>query len=147
MKEHGIEKVWIHKGFKCAVIFVRSHRCGYVRIPKENPAFDLPYDDVPIDIHGGLTFGSSELNGFKATDNKYWFGFDCAHLGDKTKGSIFKEDGHFWTLDEVIKEANKLAERLSKITWRDIIEYRMDSMPDWFKKRVMIKKINFIQVK
>lgn len=69
-KESITEKEWQSCGFKCKIIFVRqSHRCGYVRIPKRHVAFDKNYDDLPIEVHGGLTYGSSE-----GETNYVWFG-------------------------------------------------------------------------
>lgn len=133
------EKIWTHKGLKCKVMFVHgSHRCGYVRIPKSVEWSSLDYDDIPVDIHGGLTFKSVEKDGV-------WFGFDCAHAGDAMmrdgKLKTYFGDGsteHFWTLEEVVKETESLADQLSRITWDDIIKAKMSYMPDWFSSRVMV---------
>lgn len=68
---------------------------GYVAIPKEHPLYNVSYDDVDIDIHGGLTFAemSDSVNKVFEQDkieyldgelpNGYWvFGFDTMHWGD-----------------------------------------------------------------
>jgi len=131
MKKSIIEKEWEAYGFKCKVIFVRqSHRCGYVGIPKGHVAYDKRYDELPIEVHGGLTYGEVEEDGLK------WFGFDCAHLEDATASS---PSGHFWTLEEVVEETEKMAKQFSELTLRKIIEYKLEWMPDWFKKNVLIK--------
>jgi hypothetical protein len=77
-----------YKGFKCEL--KRNHVgcwCGYVGIPKDNPILadiddindedymNMDYDNIPLDVHGGLTYG-------KLVEDLYWVGFDCAHLGD-----------------------------------------------------------------
>ena len=49
--------------------------CGYVKLPKEHPGYEKDYNDLDIDVHGGLTY--SELE-----NDKWVIGFDCAHSGD-----------------------------------------------------------------
>ena len=130
-----VEKEWEAYGFKCKVIFVRqSHRCGYVGIPKGHVAYDKDYTDLPIEVHGGLTYGQFGEDGLK------WFGFDCAHAGDATAHFSLEEGDHFWTLDEVVEETEKMAKQFSELTLRKIIEYKLEWMPDWFKENVQIKE-------
>ena len=68
---------------------------GYVAIPKNHPLYGASYDDVDIDIHGGLTF-EGETDDFKKCIKRdnielldgelpdgYWvFGFDTLHFMD-----------------------------------------------------------------
>jgi hypothetical protein len=81
-----VEKDWITKAGLRAVCVVVSfengphHRCGYVAVQKGHKLFGAHYDAVEVDVHGGLTF--SELNNDNypvASDENWWFGFDCAH--------------------------------------------------------------------
>ncbi|MFA6074062.1 MAG: hypothetical protein WC758_08145 [Candidatus Woesearchaeota archaeon] len=113
---HTYEKKWISKeGYICYIVFVSDHRCGYVRVSKENITNEIPnYSDIPVRIHGGLTYGS----------NGIW-GFDCAHYGDTLKK---------WTLKNVEKEVENLSEQLSKISWKEIINNKLEYMDDWFKE-------------
>ncbi len=54
-----------------------GHLCGYVGVDKDHPYYQMHYDDVDVDVHGGLSF-AGELD-----DSGLWFfGFDCAHAGD-----------------------------------------------------------------
>jgi hypothetical protein len=135
-KETTIEKEWEHAGLKCKVAFTRqSHRCGYVAVPKGHIAYNKTYDDLPVDVHGGLTFGDVD-NRNKELE---WFGFDCAHFNDiSAEDLIKKREGHFWTLEETIAETNRLAEQLQKITLTDLIKHKLEYMPDWLKDNVQI---------
>lgn len=140
-KKSTIEKRWRSHGFKCKVILVRqSHRCGYVAVPKSHVAYGMDYNVLPIEVHGGLTYGQEEKDG------NWWFGFDCAHLGDSWGSSEIQavatslKQGHFWTLKEVIEETKKMAEQFSKLTLRDIIRNKLQWMPDWFRENVEIKE-------
>lgn len=68
--------------------------CGYVGIPKGHPYYGRHYDEVPVEAHGGLTFGDycrvdspedssiCHVPGPGEPDDVYWLGFDCAHAGD-----------------------------------------------------------------
>ncbi|MDE1854643.1 MAG: hypothetical protein KGI38_13035 [Thaumarchaeota archaeon] len=119
--ESPIEKEWVHAGLKCKVIFVRhAHRCGYVAGPKGHLAYAKSYDDIDVSVHGGLTYGETK-------DGLTWFGFDCAHSGDAMSGEMakynFDRDAHFWILDEVVKETNRLAEQLRDLTESQTLPY------------------------
>ena len=130
-----IEKEWTSSGLKCVIKMVYgSYRCGYVAVPKGHPAYDLGYDDVPVSVHGGLTYSNTDIQ-----NERHWFGFDCAHAGDATTDYSHQGD-HFWTLEEVTKETEQLAEQLSKLTWADIVKGKLESMPKWFKSRITIKE-------
>jgi hypothetical protein len=52
-----------------------GHLCGYVFLDRNHKYYGINYNDLDIDVHGGLTFSEQE--------GKYWkIGFDCAHGGD-----------------------------------------------------------------
>lgn len=74
--------------------------CGYVGVSEAHLFHGKNYDDIctkdgkHIDVHGGLTFADrcqpteDESRHICHTpdegdlDNVWWFGFDCAHIGD-----------------------------------------------------------------
>lgn len=62
-----------HAGFRWRVLHnSMGYRCGYILIPHGHPWHGKSYDDIPAEVHGGLTYG----------DEEGWVGFDCAHAGD-----------------------------------------------------------------
>ena len=67
-------------GYKCRITRHDKfkHLCGYVGIPNNHPSWGKNYNDVDVQVHGGLTFSEAD------DDDKltWWFGFDCAHAGD-----------------------------------------------------------------
>lgn len=79
-----IEQEWLDEdtGFVNLCIFTfMGHRCGYVGVDKSNPLWGKDYTfPEDIEVHGGLTF-SGQLGEFGQGD-LWFFGFDCAHLGD-----------------------------------------------------------------
>ncbi len=66
-----------------------GHRCGYARIPKGHPWHGKQYDEIEVDVHGGLTFAEADVPCDKGgADNAYWVGFDCAHYGDASDPTL-----------------------------------------------------------
>jgi len=130
-----VEKEWESSGLKCRVVLqergvekVGSFRCGYVRVGESHSLFrkSFSYENLGyfsrLDVHGGVTYAG------EADGGGWWFGFDCAHLGDSYHPDLYKNapfttgldpDGHFWSTKEVAKETEKLAKQLS--------EYREES--------------------
>lgn len=112
-----VENVWQAHGLKCKVILTEmGHRCGYVAVPKGHSTYGRNYDDIPVDVHGGLTYSS------EGTDGNYWLGFDCAHSCDWTE---FNQTGHKWTQQDVEAECERLAEQLTRVTIQGIIREKM----------------------
>jgi hypothetical protein len=135
--ERYVEKKWDYQGLQLVVTRadladterVMKHRCGYVRIPQGHVWHDKNYDDIPVDVHGGLTF--SDLEACLHEDGVgYWIGFDCAHLGDShfppgdlealryNFGSL--AEGHYWTLPEVREETERLADQVLEMSERGL---------------------------
>ena len=82
---------------------------GYAIIPKDHPYYGKDYDDIPISVHGGLTFGdpAKNCNWEECPENKgFVIGFDCAHSGDSLAN---------WDKDAVIVETDRLKEQLEKL--------------------------------
>lgn len=120
------EKEWAHAGLKCMVLTHQTlyHRCGYAEVPKGHLLHGKHYDEVPAAWHdavnGGLTFSG------KIGDT--WFvGFDCAHCWDAPDVSLIADEAarrsfierygymldpenHVWTLEEVERQTNALAD-------------------------------------
>lgn len=85
--------------------------CGYAIIPKGHPMHGKHYNDIPVDVHGGLTFGSyaKDLDWPELSDEDtlgWVVGFDTAYLNDTIHG---------WPKEAVEFEARNLAEQLAKL--------------------------------
>lgn len=94
------KKQWLDEETQLPCLIHRNSElgalCGYVGVYEGHPYFELRYEDVPVDVHGGLTFGDFCMDGadeakglcHKSDDPRkvYWLGFDCAHLYDMMPG-------------------------------------------------------------
>lgn len=127
--EYIVEKEFTYKGYDCLVIgYNIGHRCGYVRLPEGHKYYKKHYDDIPVDVHGGLTFSEDiddELaERFERFPKGYWIGFDCAHLGDAQDEQLMSQglketysrigfgSGHIWSTSDVEEECKKVVEQL-----------------------------------
>jgi hypothetical protein len=134
-----IKSRWMHAGLHCVVILhgEPGHHCGYVRVPPGHPLYgkDRYSPEVrAVPVHGGVTYSQDNL-GVPGEENEWWFGFDTIHVPedafidpdiDPTKLSAaalenwnffrrlsYFSRGHYWSLAEVIRETDLLAEVLS----------------------------------
>lgn len=80
---------------------------GYVKIPEGHHWHGLYYDDIPVEVHGGLTYGGGESG---------WIGFDTLHCGDRWPGELSpiptSYDKH-WTDELVAEETRALARKVA----------------------------------
>jgi hypothetical protein len=60
-----------------------GYACGYVGVPEGHPWYKKDYDDIDVDVHGGLTWSDDHV-GNDAPDGLWWVGFDTAHYNDNT---------------------------------------------------------------
>lgn len=89
------KKQWKDAATGLPCLIVRSSMsgalCGYVGVSQGHPYFGKDYDNAPVDVHGGLTFGGkcqeevNECEGVchkapEGEDDVWWLGFDTAHI-------------------------------------------------------------------
>lgn len=110
-------------GFRCALRRgpkSLGHWCGYVGIPETHRVFGLDYDNVPVEVHGGLTYAGDRCPGEKP-DGLWWVGFDCAHLGDLVPGVLERDaigvypGDEYRDIDFVEREATAVARQLAEL--------------------------------
>ena len=58
---------------------------GYVCLPKWHPYFKVHYDNIPVNVHGGLTFSHYDEH-----ENMWVIGFDTSHAGDSLTNCSFE---------------------------------------------------------
>lgn len=110
-----IVKHWKTKsGLDAVILLMRdSYHCGYVEAPEKLVNQDYDQEVIhDIDVHGGVTYSGtlSEL------DNKWVFGYDCAHYGDKSFSSDFVwEEGEVRDAKFCMEQCELLAEQLVEI--------------------------------
>ena len=105
--------------------------CGYVGLPPGHAFHGKHWDDVPVDVHGGLTFSgfcSGHICHVPAKgepEDVWWLGFDCAHAFDliPAMSTFLTKDNHheldtghvyhtYRDLAYVKREVERLADQL-----------------------------------
>lgn len=82
---------------------------GYVRLPEGHPWHGLDYEEIEVDVHGGVTYHSGG-----------WIGFDTLHFADIWPGSpeFMKESSSpsdiRWTAERVQNEVKNLARQVAE---------------------------------
>jgi len=103
-----------HAGYRCNVVRGPNGSLnGYVLVPATHPASALETDQIPVDVHGGLTWaGPFEGD----TPDVLRLGFDCAHASDWTPAMpSTRQHGTYRDVVYVTAECKKLAEQLRKM--------------------------------
>lgn len=120
IENEGNFEEWIESEYLCRIRRTRpiDPWCGYVRIPYTHPVANKSYDDIDVEVHGGLTYGNDSFPDSNIKDG-YWYGFDCGHAGDLYPPNIIRYDipsGDVYRTKEYVKnECKKLAKQLKKL--------------------------------
>lgn len=113
-------------GFPCIARRSRaSFWCGYVGVGIEHPYYGLGYEDLEIDIHGGLSYAEACEESPEGVchfsedgEARWWFGFDCGHIFDAAPSwniPDLTELGVYRDLAYVQAECSRLAMQLEKL--------------------------------
>jgi hypothetical protein len=105
--------------------------CGYVAVPPGHPYYEKDYDDVDVEVHGGLTYADKCREGADPSEgichvplpgrpeDVWWLGFDCAHLWDLTPGmedlGVTLPDETYRDFEYVKAEIEQLAKQLAGV--------------------------------
>ncbi len=128
-KEPDIVNLWDEdSGLYCQVVRHGDfgNFCGYVFLPKSHTYYEEDYDNIPFNVHGGLTYAGFPSLGI--TDPAfcpvmyefdpglpYLIGFDCSHSGDVSPGLNrygFRGDT-YKNITFVINELKELCKQLN----------------------------------
>ncbi len=131
--------------------------CGYVGVPPTHPWFMSDYDELPVNVHGGLTFAGmchESDDGFgichpeemAACELVWWIGFDCAHSYDVVPGYSFTfsepfPGASYRTMYYVVTEVRVLA--------KQVIEFmpisQVKKLVSWLRSQARLMKQSFVE--
>ena len=117
-----------YKGYNFWIISYGTHPCAYVEIPKGHPYYgkcDCEAFDLPIDVHGGITYGDYGLHPIVDTE-KFLLGWDYNHYEDYSCKNhyLFMDNGKMWTTEEILEEVKYVIKQLiEKVQMKQITIY------------------------
>lgn len=116
-----------YKNFKFYILNLGTHPTAYVEIPRESFLFGKGYNQIDIEVHGGLNFADSSLG---VVENKSWFiGWDYAHCGDyagyeEILPQEIRNGGKKWTTEEIFDDVVSVIEQLINTDWEKQISQK-----------------------
>ena len=126
IKKEGDYKEWIYQSkngvtYRCEIKRNTDlgFLCGYVEIDEDNKLYGKYYDEINLNVHGGLTYGRYHVS------HKCLYGFDCGHSYDF---SFINENGIYRDMNYVASECEKLAEQFSKFSISAERNKKIDSL-------------------
>ena len=122
-----------------------GHRCGYVGVPNSHPLYGKHYDDVDVEIHGGLTYADYRKD-FDETNKLWYFGFDCAHCGDTNDYESLEKYGMMTESMKQVKEINERFKNEDDVvrTYEYVFEevYKLNEQLSDIARKDQVKRIN-----
>jgi len=74
---------------------------GYIVLPQFHRYDGIDYNNIPVEVHGGLTYSKRE--------NENWvIGFDTCHVGDYIPFHEYDQNDYYWTHTDVLNELKRL---------------------------------------
>jgi hypothetical protein len=103
------------EGFYWFIRNIGTHPTAYIGIPKEHKYYGKHYEDISIEVHGGLTFSEEDFMFNPIQLDIWWIGWDYAHYGDYTPPLSNSRDTtklRKWTTEEIYQEVLNVIEQL-----------------------------------
>lgn len=95
------------------ILNLGTHPTAYIKIPKNHKYYKKEYDEIDIDVHGGLTYSKEHLWISETERIEGWFiGWDYAHYMDyagyeEKLPTNVRTGGKKWTTEEIFKEVKE----------------------------------------
>lgn len=109
-------------GYLYYILNLGTHPTAYIKIPENHCVYNYEnYNDVPLDVHGGLTFMDDYLHvGETSKDivEGKFIGWDYAHAGDYAgyyEDNPIWEDEKKWTTQEIFEEVKEACYQLKQL--------------------------------
>lgn len=112
-KEREILDTGRYKGFNYYIINLGTHPVAYIEIPKGHKLYGKGYEEIDLNVHGGLTYADKYLWITESSKKEGWFiGWDYAHCGDYTGyeemyPKKYRTGGKKWTTEEILEEVKE----------------------------------------
>lgn len=108
-------------GYNYYILNLGTYPTAYIEIPKNHKYYLKNYDEINIDVHGGLSYSDNYLivENEKLT-NTWFIGWDYAHYDDFIGYELnypleFRTSGKKWTTEEIQEEVYSVCKQLKEV--------------------------------
>ncbi len=106
-----------YKDYQFYILNLGTHPTAYIEIPKTSDLYGKDYNNIDIDVHGGLTYSDDQLHSVK--ENTWFIGWDYAHLNDyagyeEIMPENIRTGGKMWTTEEIFEDVVSAIEQIIK---------------------------------
>jgi len=123
IKEEGNYLAFIHisKGVEVTCMIKRNQLgslCGYVKLESWNKFYNSDIHDIPVNVHGGITYSDIGT-----------IGFDCSHIGDLRPYMDPKNThGVYRDIEFVKSECINLADQIMELNVEEIRNLKISTI-------------------
>lgn len=110
-------------GYQYYILNLGTHPTAYVEIPNTHSCYKKRYDEIDIDVHGGLTYSKDYLYipENENLKNSWFIGWDYAHAGDYFGYNenfllyLQERNNKKWTTKEIQQDVYSVCEQLKEM--------------------------------
>ena len=122
--------------YEYVILNLHSHPTAYVCLTSDDIFSQKHYDDIPVTVHGGLTFSDPILYRIKQYSPKYkcdvntsiardWIiGWDYGHYGDYSR--VLQNSGRKYTKQEILEDTKSVIKQLITENMKEAIKERIE---------------------
>lgn len=105
-----------YRGYNFYIFSLGTHPTAYIEIPKNHCFYGKSWNEININVHGGVTYARDHLLDIK---NSWFIGWDYAHCDDYTGyeemlDTSIRIHGKKWTTEQIYKHVKNAIQQLLK---------------------------------
>lgn len=107
-----------YKGYNYWILSLGTHPTAYVEVPRGHPYWFKNYNDIPVCVHGGLSYSRNYLSDLNS--GEWTIGWDYMHFGDYV-GYMSEIEKEFygelkkWSRREIFDEVRSVINQLREL--------------------------------
>ena len=110
-----------YKDYQFYILNLGTHPTAYIEISRENILFGKDYNEIDIEVHGGLTYAEDHLQNIK--NNTWFIDWDYAHYNDYAGYEIMfpkglRTGGKKWATEEIFDDVVSVIEQIESMEYK-----------------------------
>lgn len=106
-----------YKGYQFYILNLGAHPTAYINVIDDIRYSYKDYNDINLDVHGGLTYSNKSLLAENEMVKGWFIGWDYGHYNDYAGYELrfpneLQSNGKKWTTQEIFEEVKNAIEQL-----------------------------------